>query len=307
MTKAAIEPTAQRGEGLGLPLQDLLRLVPSGEGAWESDQIQLNHNDRAYGGQTAGQAMAAAICTAPPDRLPSMLQLQFLAGARKGPPLIYRVSPLQDGRNFTARRVSAEQSGRPIADAHVSFALVDRRTRAPRYQRAERPLEADPQSCLGLGDMPREWAKTLSCVSGYSLDVNPYIDLRVPDAQRQLFNPYGAHRVEFWLRVTSPFPDSPFGRATAFAYASDWWMNYSSAAAHLGGAEPLKIYNASLNHSIWWHDEIDPGRWMYCISEAVCTGLGRGLTTARFFDASMVLRASTAQESLMRPLDEHLS
>lgn len=281
----------------GVALDELLALEKVDEFVWRTHLIDMNLNGRAYGGQTLGQAMAAACASAPADRTATAMQLMFLAGVRPDAPVDFHVRPLQDGKRFSSRHVSASQGGRLVADAQVAFQIP---SPGLQHQVDINPIERDPLAGVLLSAMPREWDAKLRRISGFSLTESSCLEFRVPDPERQLFNPASSHRMEFWLRVCKPFPASSHWRAAAFAYASDWWLNFTSAGGHLGRmAHGTALYGASLNHNLWLYADFDPSEWMLFASHSVCTRGGRGLSIAQIYDQSFTLCAVASQECLM--------
>ena len=67
---------------------------------------------RVFGGQVAGQALAAAGRTVPDGRRVHSLHAYFLRPGDTGAPLLYTVEPVRDGRSFSTRRVLASQARR---------------------------------------------------------------------------------------------------------------------------------------------------------------------------------------------------
>ncbi|VTU45506.1 Acyl-CoA thioesterase 2 (plasmid) [Variovorax sp. SRS16] len=284
----------------GTSLDTLLDLERTGPSTWRTRWIDMNKNGRAYGGQTLGQAMAAACASAPAERHPTAMQLMFLSGVRPHAPVDFEVTALQDGKRFASRHVRASQGTRPVADAHVSFEVP---TAGRSHQVDISPIESDPERCVPLSAMPCEWEARLNQVSGYSLTEKPCLEFRIPEPERQLFDPAAGHRIEFWTRVRSGITSTPHARAAAFAYTSDWWLNYSGAGGHLAGMTASEaLYGASLNHGLWLYAGLDPTCWMLFASASPLTRGGRGLSVAHVYDRSLTLRAIASQEGLMTPV-----
>ena len=285
----------------GISLGELLTLERVDGSSARSRLIDLNANARAYGGQTLGQVMAAAGAAVSSNRLPTTLQMIFLSGVKPDSPVEFHVTPLQDGKRFSSRHVRASQDGRWVADAHVAFAVPPSAPATLSHQQAITPIEADPLAGALLSEMPRKWQAALQRVSGYSLAEKPCLEFRVPDAERQIFG--GTHHFEFWLRVRMNSNASACQRAAAFAYASDFWLNFSGAGGHLPElTDDSKLYGASLNHALWLYEDFDPTNWMLFVSESPRTYGGRALSIARVYDGNLSLVAVASQEGAMTPL-----
>lgn len=279
-------------------LAQLLTLDEVGPGQFRNRYGDANLNGRSYGGQLLGQAMMAACRTAPPGRSASMMQLLFLQGAVPDQPINFSVTHVQDGKRFASRHVTATQaaSGRRILDAQVTFAVpLD----APSHQAGPRAQD-DPRGLPTLSHMPAQWEDKLKLISGYSLREKPCMDFRVPDMHSQVAPGAGNSRFRFWLKSLDALPDDPHLHAAAFAYLSDWWLNFSAMNAHTGDLLPGKgIYTSSLNHCIWLHLPLRADAWMHFDCHSPAAADGRGLAIARIHDEAGRLVASATQECLM--------
>jgi acyl-CoA thioesterase-2 len=282
-----------------LRIEQVLALDRAGEGRWRSRHGDPNMNGRSYGGQLLGQALMAALMEAPEGRAPSMMQFLFLQGAMPAEPIDFQVEVLQEGKRFSSRRVAGSQagSGRRVLDAQVTCALPlasaehGTPSGAPPGERPER----QPQ----LADVPRELLDNIRRLGGYSEDRKPSIEFRIPDALAQLSPGTAQSRFRFWMRAVRPLPEDARVRAAAFAYMSDWWVNFSGLAAHLALARERSFYISSLNHAIWMHRPVRPDEWLHVETHSPLAASGRALSVARFHDAAGRLVASATQESLM--------
>lgn len=279
-------------------IASLLTLDEVAPGAYRNRHGDPNLNGRSYGGQLLGQAMMAACRTAPPGRTASMMQMLFLQGAIPDQPIAFTVTNVQDGKRFASRHVTATQaaSGRRILDAQVTFAVpLD----APAHQAASRAHD-DPRGLPTLTHMPAEWEEKLNLLGGYSLREKPGMDFRVPDMHKQVAPGAGNSTFRFWLKARDALPADPHMHAAAFAYLSDWWLNFSAMNAHTGALQPGRgIYTSSLNHCLWLHRPVKADAWMHFDCHSPAAADGRGLAIARIHDEAGVLVASATQECLM--------
>ncbi len=279
-------------------LPALLTLEPTGEHRWRTRFGDANMNGRAYGGQALGQAMMAVSMGMPPERPATMLQFLFLQGSMPDEAIEFEVSTLQDGKRFTSRRVQGFQAnGRQVLDAHASFAMpLD----APEHQAPSPALDEDPESLPSLADVPPAWEVRLRGLGGYSLEEKPSMLFRVPDLAQQMSPDHAGTRFRFWLRTRHRLPASPGMPAAAFAYLSDWWLNFASLGSHMRDLdETRRLYISSLNHNIWFHRAFSPDAWMHVECDSPVSAQGRGLSIARIHNQAGQLVASTTQECLM--------
>jgi acyl-CoA thioesterase II len=254
-----------------------------------------NLNGRSYGGQLLGQAMMAACMSVNSDRTPTMLQFLFLQGSDPRRAVEFEVTVLQEGKRFSSLQVRGTQGPTAVLDASVTFALeLD----ASQHADETTATRVQPESLPGLEQLPVEWDASIRRLGGYSLSSKPSIDFRFP--AQQLSPGLAQPRVQFWIKTKRALPESPMLHASAFAYVSDWWLNFSSLGSHLGEFEKgQRIYVSSLNHSIWFHRPFEVDRWLHIDSRSPCARAGRGLSIGTAHDLDGRLVATTTQESLM--------
>ena len=256
-----------------------------------------NLNGRAYGGQVLGQAMMAACLSVDASRAATMLQFLFLQGTDPAQPVDFEVSVLQDGKRFSSRHVTGTQGGKPVLDATGTFALT---LPAPRHSDASTAHESAPEELPALSGMPASWEAGLRRLGGYSLRGKPSIEFRVPDIAQQVDPQRATHSLRFWLKTKHPLPNEGAMHASAFAYLSDWWLNFSSLGGHVRDlADDERLYIASLNHCIWFHRPFPADQWMHFDSHSACAEAGRGLSIAHVHDQQGQLIATASQQCLM--------
>ncbi len=284
----------------GQDLAALLQLAPVAKGVFENRFGEANSHGRVYGGQLLGQALQAAAQGVAPDRLPTLLQFLFLQGAQADRPIAMTVTPLQDGKRFVSRHVRGQQgAGRLIFDAQVSFAQP---LPAPAHGRAPAFDSIDPATLLAAEDLPLDTRQAVEAAFGYPMSAHPMIDFRVVAPTPRLALSAAEPRQRFWSRLRRPLPDdaAPALLASAFAYLSDWWLNYTAIGAHQAQALAQGgLYVASLNHAIWFHRPLRPDEWLHFDCSSPAAGAGRGLTVAQVHDRAGRLVASATQECLM--------
>jgi len=116
-----IVPGSPGDDDLGLPdLMAMLDLEPLDTQLFRS-QPAGEPGHRLFGGQVAAQALVAAERTTAQAARAHSLHAYFLRPGETGQPVVFQVDPLQDGRTFSRRRVTAIQGGRPILCLETSF------------------------------------------------------------------------------------------------------------------------------------------------------------------------------------------
>lgn len=284
----------------GQDLRALLSLDRVGPGRFRSRMGDANLNGRAYGGQTLGQALAAASAGVGLDRPATMMQTLFLQGVDPHRPVDYEVTTLQQGKRFTSRHVRATQGDRAVLDAHASFAAP---SLAPEHAAPLPAMGEDPRTLPDLAELA-PWQSQLQHLSGYATQVKPSIDFRLPHPERQLAAG-GEPRVRYWVRAQQALPADVHLHSAAFAYLSDWWLNFAALCVHIHGLpEQARFYVSSLNHAIWIHRPLAADQWLHVSAESPCAQGGRGFALARVHDEQGRLVASATQEMLIAPMQE---
>lgn len=279
-------------------IEHLLDLTETEPGCWRTRRGDTNLNDRSYGGQLLAQALMAGMKDMPADRFATMMQFLFIQGAMPQEPLDLRVTPLQDGKRFSSRHVRGVQgNGRVILDAQVTCAVA---LESPSHGAPSgAPAGERPQDLPPLEEIDPALLRNIHRLGGYSEDRKPSIDFRVPDAQGQFSPDTMNGRFRFWMRPTQALPDDPRIHAAAFAYLSDWWVNFSALGLHLREVGERYLYIASLNHAIWLHRPFRVDQWLHVATESRASGSGRGLSVAAVHDCEGRSLASVTQECLM--------
>lgn len=284
----------------GRSFATLMGLDDRGDGVFRTRAGDANAHGRAYGGQILGQALMAAARTAPPGRSCTAMQFMFLQGTLWDEALDLRVTPLQDGKRFASRHVrGVQRDTRIVLDAQVSFALpID----APAHAAPPAVVLEDPDSLPAVEQLPAEWAASVQRAVGYGLVSRAEIDFRLAAPPPHLRLALPEPRMRFWLKARERLPDDAALHAAAFAYLSDWWVNYPGTGGHHAEAEALGgLYVASLNHAIWLHRPLRADEWLHFDSTSPSAASGRALSVARVHDRQGRLVASVTQECVMAP------
>ncbi len=246
--------------------------------------------------------MAAALRDTPADRRATMMQFLFLQGADPSEPLELQVTPLQDGKRFSARHVRGVQaSARVVLDAQVACAVeLD----APRHEATGVvPEREDPAAFPSLDDVDADVMAGIRRLGGYADDRKLSIEFRIPAPRRQFVTDARSSEFRFWMRATEDIGDDPATNAAAFAYMSDWWINFSSLISHQGDVGGRRLYVASLNHAIWLHRPVDPAQWLHVSTKGPTALSGRGLSVGLVHGRDGRHLATVTQEVLMAYAD----
>lgn len=242
-----------------------------------------------FGGMVAAQAAVAAGRTVDGRTLHS-LHAYFLRPGEHQAEIRYRVSRLREGRTFSTRAVSAEQSGETIFHCLADF------TR-PEVGRAHQEVampEAPPPESLP------EWEDVRAVMLGPQSRRRPDgpIEVRVcdPDSTDPAVRLPGRRRV--WLRARGHLPDDPLVRAAVLVFASDRTLLRTAGRPH--GITWQPSVGASLDHAVWIHRLVPLDDWVLYVTESPVAHAARALIQGAMYarDGSRIV--SVAQEGLLR-------
>jgi acyl-CoA thioesterase-2 len=249
-----------------------------------------------YGGQVIGQALFAALATVPPERPVHSLHAYFLRPGDVAKPIVYQVERTRDGGSFSARRVSAIQSGQPIFDMSASFHAVE----AGLSHGTAMPDVPPPEQCP---TEPERYARQLDGFPAAFRDrvlAERPIEWRVVD-EPDVFSRTPAPGVRnVWFRAPARLPDTVALHQAMLAYASDFAFITTSLKPHGLSWLSRDMRVASVDHSIWFHAPFRADEWLLHAMHSPWAGGARGLSLGRIYTRDGTLVASTAQEGLIR-------
>lgn len=237
-----------------------------------------------YGGHIVAQALRAAANTVDEGLLPHSLRAYFIRRGDNSEPVRYEVDRIRNGRSFATRRVVARQSVGAILNLEASF------------QCAEESL--DIQTVPFPAGLPKPETVVGPCWSDF------FERGFLPDGVLAQPPGTGAGRVGAWMKVKSDLGDDELMQRCALAYLSDDLPTDAVIRSHPdakklmdGGTHP---FNASLDHTIWFHRPVRADRWH--LHDMSCHNFvgGRGLALGHVFSEDGVHVATLAQEVLMR-------
>jgi acyl-CoA thioesterase-2 len=276
-------------------LRALLTLARLDGHRFVSGAHQANRRGSCYGGQLLGQALQAAAGTVRGKR-PLAMQVSFEMAARLDAPIVYTVDPVRDGRTSATRNVTARQE-----DATVLLATVSFGTASHGWEHASSPDPASPAPDLlpSLEELARSMGTAVPAHAKRRLSTYPQVEVRPIDAERHLLLRSGPPESRFWIRAVGEPPLSADMNAAATAYLSDYLLANAALIPHADELKP-DDFVASLTHSMWFHAESDPTRWLYSATQSPWAGEGRAFCWGHLFGDGGVLIASIAQEMMIR-------
>ena len=249
-----------------------------------------------FGGQVLGQALSAASQTVDPLRQANSLHGYFLRPGDARKPVIYHVERIRDGGSFSTRRVTAIQNGQPIFTCSASFHESEEGFRHQTHMPdVPPPEELTPQEVLSP-----YLAKVLTKENREKMLRTKAIETRPTQVLDPLNPEVGEPIKHVWFKPAKQLPQSPALHKYLLAYISDFSLLTTSLLPHGASVWQPHMQVASLDHSIWFHEEICLDDWLLYSMESPWAGNSRGFTRGSIYTRDGRLVASVAQEGLIR-------
>ncbi|MGX9252065.1 acyl-CoA thioesterase II [Pantoea ananatis] len=280
-------------------LLNLIHLEKIEEGLFRGQSEDLGLR-QVFGGQVVGQALFAAKQTVPEDRVIHSFHSYFLRPGDSQKPIIYDVESLRDGKSFSARRVSAIQNGQPIFYMTASFQSPE----SGFEHQKPMPQVKGPDNLPNEQQMAQKMAHMLpeklreKFIAERPLEIRPV----------QIHNPLRGHvdkpQRQVWIRANGTLPDDLRTHQYLLGYASD--LNFLPVALQPHGKGFLEpdMQVATIDHSMWFHREMNFNDWLLYSVESTSASGARGFVRGEFYNLQGELVASTVQEGVMRQRSE---
>ena len=251
---------------------------------------------RVFGGQVLAQALQAAQRSTDADKAAHSLHAYFMRPGAEDHPIIYRVVRDFDGKSFATRRVIATQKGVPILTLTCSLQRPEtgltHQDTMPDVPPPE-ALKSDLEIRIESADqMPERFRANFT---------RPRMIESRPINPRSWFEPekQEPHQAN-WFRVVAPVAGDPALHRAILTYASDMSLLGTATLPHGVNWMTHKLQTASLDHSVWLHEDFRADDWLLYVCDSPWAGHARGFNRGKIFARDGRLVASVAQEGLMR-------
>ncbi len=249
---------------------------------------------RTFGGQLMAQSFVAASRTQRRELPPNALSVHFVNGGNTAKDIEFRVVRLRDERRFANRRVDAVQDGTLLASTMVSYLSAGRGLE----HSVEPPPVPEPDTLPTLGDL----------LSGYEQVVPLFVEALRPIDWRYANDPSWILRDKggrlahnrVWVKADGVLPNDPVLHTAALVYSSDTTVLDSVVTTHGLSWGSDRIFAASVNHSMWFHRQVDFNDWALYSTSSPVASESRGLGSGHFFDRAGRLVATVVQEGLVK-------
>ncbi len=252
---------------------------------------------RVFGGQVIAQALAAAERTVDPERIAHSLHCYFLRGGSEDHEIDFQVTRDFDGGSFSNRRIVASQQGRPILSLTASFQKLEQ---GLAHRDAEMPQVPGADELEPEGEVRRRYAETADPAVRHAFLQPRPIELRAAEGRHWASSEPAPPRARSWFRAVAPLPDDPRIHRAVLAYASDMTLLGTAALPHGLSWARGELTSASLDHTIWFHDDFRADAWLLYATDSPWSGRGRGFNRGQIFTQDGRLVATVAQEGMIR-------
>src|SRR5690606_20987202 len=109
---------------------------------------------------------------------------------------------------------------------------------------------------------------------------------------------------QVWFRLGAKVGDAPELHRALLAYASDFHLLGTATFPHGISYYQPNVQMASLDHALWFHRPFRADEWLLYSLDSPSAQSSRGLARGMFYDLQGRLVASTAQEGLIRVVDD---
>lgn len=249
---------------------------------------------RTFGGQLMAQAFTAASRTVSQGLPPSALSVHFIAGGDPAHDIEFHVYRLRDERRFANRRVDAMQNGKLLASAMVSY-LAGGHGLEHNHSAPEVP---EPQGLPTIDEL----------LVGYETVVPHFANAMRPIEWRYTNDPAWVMRDKggrldrnrVWMTAAGEMPDDPVLHTAAMVYSSDTTVLDSIITTHGLSWGWDRIFAVTINHSIWFHRQVDFSDWVLYSTASPVAAESRGLGMGHFFNRAGEVVATVAQEGIVK-------
>jgi acyl-CoA thioesterase-2 len=253
---------------------------------------------RTFGGLMMAQSFVAASRTRTRDLPPNALSAHFINGGDIDKDMEFQVIRLRDERRFANRRVDVTQDGMLLASVFISYLAGGRGIE----HSVEPPDVADPEDVPPLGER----------LQGYEDKVPLFVNALQPIEWRYTNDPSWVmrekgNRLDYnrvWVKADGTLPHDPVLHTATLLYSSDTTVLDSIITTHGLSWGYDRIFAATVNHSVWFHRQVDFNDWVLYSTSSPVAADSRGLGTGHFFDRSRRPVASVVQEGLVKYFPE---
>jgi acyl-CoA thioesterase-2 len=274
-------------------LMAVLDLHPTGDDVFLGSHPSKNP-PRTFGGLLMAQSFVAGSRTLTRDLPPNALSAHFINGGDIDKDIEFQVVRLRDERRFANRRVDVTQDGTLLATVMLSYLAGGRGLE----HNVEPPDVADPETLPSIKELLR----------GYEETVPLFVNALQPIEWRYTNDPSWVMREKggqldhnrVWVKADGVLPADPMLHTATMLYCSDTTVLDSIITTHGLSWGFDRIFAATVNHSVWFHRQVNFDDWVLYSTSSPVAADSRGLGTGYFFDRTRRPVATVVQEGLVK-------
>lgn len=257
--------------------------------------------ERIYGGQMTAQAIIAATDTTDDDKVVNSVHATFIKVGKLDEPTHYEVESLRDGRSFSTRRVDAKQGDQLLFTATVSLQKIGQ---SGVQFSDDMPSDLpDPETLASAKNLMEPYADK-SSFANYYTSQSPFDIRHIGSTVMLAPDKHSAEadsgKQMVWMRMSDKIEArQSVHRALLGLECDQVMMEPDLRRAGLSISTP-GIFYASIDHSMWWYDDIDMNEWHLYVQDAPVAGHGRALGIAKVYSTDGKLLAAMGQEATIR-------
>ncbi len=254
---------------------------------------------QVFGGQVLGQALMAATATVE-NRVVHSLHAYFLRRGDFNSPIVYEVDRARDGNHFSTRRIVAIQHGAQIFNMAASFQASETGVEHQLAMPEVPPPEQLPDPKLHYRELKEQMPPRMRRVLEQDRPFE-FRPVRLPNFLKPEKSPPLKH---IWFRAVGALPDDEALHRCLLAYVADFNLLDTAMLPHgLSLASP-RVMVASIDHAMWFHRSVRVDDWLLYATDSPSASGARGFTRGSIFARDGRLVASTAQEGLLRVIEQ---
>jgi acyl-CoA thioesterase-2 len=252
-----------------------------------------------YGGQVLAQSVAAASSVLDDEKVLHSLHGYFLRPGDISIPIKYIVDVFKEGRSFNTVRISGLQKDKTIFIMAASYHIREEGI----HHQSAMPNVAQPESLTSFSDLFAQFAEKFDVKPKGIFSPESPIIFR-PVEHYNPFNPgIRPPSNHTWFKINGSLEQSSLKlRQAILTYASDFNLLITSMMPHNMSMFTNPIRLASLDHAMWFHEDVSLDDWILYAVESPYAGAARGFCTGKMYTRAGRLIASVTQEGLVRQL-----
>ncbi|GAB1599308.1 acyl-coenzyme A thioesterase 8-like [Argonauta hians] len=284
-------------------LDDLLAITCVEPNVYRGNKLHVHSYFKfAFGGHLMMQAISAALSTVPKEYYVNSLHNYFLSPGSEDP-VTYHVENMHQGKTFLNRFVKATQNGKTLLNMQLSFKRKEIDSLQHQWKMPDCPL---PENLIPANEhfdlkLSQVSDKHLKKLLNYRRPSDSHIEFRPVDPETMFGTKSLPPKRLIWLKYAGKVQkdqDQNYHRSI-LTYFSD---NIVETCLLPSTAKKDKLFITSLDHSVWFHNDVDISEWLLYETESSYAGDGTGFNTGRFWTQNGSLIASVSQQCVIRAM-----